>query len=519
MTHFPYLDVLVLLPAGASVAVAALPKSLAKVARALALAGSVATLIVAAAMAAAFHVGPGGFQMVSRHSWIRPFGISWYVGVDGISLLLVLLTALVFPVALGGAGERRNERSFLAWMLLLESACMGSFLSLDLFLFFVFFELTLVPTYFIIGGWGFSRAGAAAVKFFLYTFLGSAFLLIGILAVAFLHRRATGHLTFALPALAARPGFGAGTAELLFAAFTAAFAVKAPVFPFHTWSPDAYRESPTAGVVVLAAIMAKLGSYGIIRFDLELFPSASLRFAPVLIALAVIGILYGAVVAARQSDLKQMMAYSSLSHLGFIVLGIFALTTQGLSGGVLQMANHGLYTAALFLLIGMIYRRRRTWQADNLSGMQKSMPVMAAVFTVVMMASIGLPGLNGFVGEFLILTGAFLTHKWWASVATVGVVLAALYLLWAYQRAFHGPPGGGDGPLPDLSWRERAALAPLVLLIVGIGVYPAPLLNRITPSVDRLMAHVDASAHYRQPTVAREGARVLATASPAGARP
>ncbi|MGH9103622.1 MAG: complex I subunit 4 family protein [Acidimicrobiales bacterium] len=504
---FPYLTVLVLLPAGAALVVALVPRVSGRLFQLLGLVASLATLGVASAMTAAFRVGVSGFQMTSDHSWIGQFGISWHLGVDGISLFLALLTALLFPLALAGAHERRDPKGYVAWMLLLEAACLGSFLALDIFVFFLFFEITLVPAYFIIGGWGFERRGPAAVKFFLYTFLGSAFLLIGILAVAFLHQRATGQLTFDLVSLARHPGISGAAGIALFLAFTAAFAVKAPVFPFHTWSPDAYAESPTGGVVVIAGVMAKLGSYGIIRFDFELFPKATLTLSPLLLTLAVIGILYGAVVAAHQRDLKRMLAYSSLSNLGFIVLGFFALTSQGITGGVLQMSNHGLYTAALFLVIGMLYRRRRTWQAGELHGLQRSVPILAGIFTVAMLASIGLPGLNGFVGEFLILLGTFATHRWWAVAATVGVILAALYLLWAYQRVFHGRAEGPNVAVADLSWREGAVLAPLVVLIVFIGVYPRPVLERITPSVQSLVAHVEHTTAYTPPlvTTARSG--------------
>lgn len=488
--QLPYLSLLVFLPALAAVAIAALPAAAATLARGVAIAGSVLTLVVAAATTVTFRPGVAGFQMVSAHSWISAFGISWRLGVDGISLFLVLLTAVLFPLAIAAAPQAGRPKSFLGWMMLLEAACLGSFLALDLFLFFVFFELTLVPTYFLIGGWGYARRTGAALKFFIYTFLGSAFLLVGIVAVAVLHQRATGHLTFSLPALAASPGAGGLAGALLFLAFTVAFAVKAPVFPLHTWSPDAYSESPTAAVVVLAGIMAKLGAYGIVRFDFELFPKETMRFAPLLLTLAVIGIIYGAVVAANQRDLKRMMAYSSLAHLGFIVLGLFALTTIGVAGGVLQMVSHGLFTAALFLLIGMLYRRHGTWQADQLAGLQKRLPVLAGIFTVVMMASIGLPGLAGFVGEFMILSGTFIGHRWWAVVATSGVIFSAIYLLWAYQRVFHGPQRAGQASSADLSWTERAVLAPLVALIVLIGVYPQPLLSRITPTVSQLVGHV-----------------------------
>jgi NADH-quinone oxidoreductase subunit M len=382
---------------------------------------------------------------------------------------------------------------------------MGSFVSLDLVLFFLFFELTLVPAYFIIGGWGYARRGYAAIKFFVYTFAGSAFLLVGILAVAFLHQSQTGVLTFELPALM-HTHLSGTEGVLLFLAFTAAFAVKAPIFPFHTWSPDAYAEAPTAGAVLLAAVMAKLGTYGIIRFDLNLFPQATRTLAPWLLTLATIGILYGAVVACAQRDLKRLLAYSSLAQIGFIVLGTFALNSQGLTGGVLQMVNHGLIIATLFILVGWIYERRKTWQVSALKGLQSPAPVMAGVFTVAMLASIGVPGLNGFVGEFLILIGTFVAHRWWAVVAIMGVIAAAVYLLWAFQQVFHGEPTAEDkAKTRDLSWSERLIIAPLIIAIVFLGVFPKPVLDRITPSVNQLVVHVDRVTNTPVPAALQRG--------------
>ena len=303
-----------------------------------------------------------------------------------------------------------------------------------------------------------------------------------------------------------------GTAGvLLFLAFTAAFAVKAPIFPFHTWSPDAYREAPAAGSLLLAGVMAKLGTYGIVRFDLALFPQAVVTLAPLLLTLGVIGIIYGAMVAAVERDLKRLVAYSSLAHLGFIVVGAFALTREALSGAVLQMVNHGLYTAALFLLIAVIYKRLDTFSVRDMRGLQRRAPVLAGVFTVVMLASIGVPGLNGFVGEFLILVGTFLTHRWWAVVATFGVVLAAVYLLWAYQQAFQGKPAVETAAIRDLTWQEGLVLAPLVVLIVLLGIFPGPLLNRIGPSVTRVVAHVEAVAHQKPTQVGPAGAALRHT--------
>ncbi|HUC05308.1 MAG TPA: NADH-quinone oxidoreductase subunit M, partial [Acidimicrobiales bacterium] len=466
---------------------------------------SVATLVIAIIAMAAMQEHNGGFQLVSNHTYTgASIGVRWYLGMDGISVFLVLLSVVLFPLVLITARNKVSSRSYAAWILLLEAAVLGTFLSLDLIFFFFFFELTLVPSYFIIAGWGHGRRAYAAIKFFLYTFLGSAFLFVGILALAFIHESQTHVLTFSLPALE-HTHLSSTTGSLLFLAFTSAFAVKAPLFPFHTWSPDAYTEAPEEGSVVLSGILAKLGTYGIIRFDLTLFPHATRTWSPLILTLAVIGILYGAIVACAQRDLKRLVAYSSLAQIGFIALGTFALSTQGLSGAVLLMLNHGLIVGALFILIGFLYERRGTWQTNEMRGLQKVAPVMAGVFTVAMMASIGVPGLNGFVSEFLVLVGTFVTHRWWAVVAVAGVIVAAIYLLWAYQQVFHGVPGPDDARTHDLKPVERLVVAPLVILIVFLGVYPKPVLDRITPSVNQLVAHVEQVTGTHQPAVATDG--------------
>jgi NADH-quinone oxidoreductase subunit M len=383
----------------------------------------------------------------------------------------------------------------------LEAGCLGVFLALDLFLFFVFWEIVLVPMYFLIGGWGYERRVYAALKFFIYTMSGSALMLVGILALVFLH--ANHHpLTFDLQTLARDQSFAESTARWLFAAFAISFAIKVPIFPLHTWLPDAHTEAPTAGSVILAGVLLKLGTYGFLRFGLYLFPKVSHDLAPLLLTLGVIGIIYGAVVAAVQRDLKRLIAYSSVAHLGFIILGTFALTTQGVQGGLLQMVNHGLSTGALFLLVGMVYERRHTRQISDFGGIQKVAPVFAGVFMVVMLSSVGLPGLNGFVGEFLVLIGTFITRRWWAVVATTGVILAAVYLLWAYQRVFHGVPEGENLKFPELRWKEGAVLAPVIALIVFLGVYPKPVLDRMAPSVRSLVHRVDERTGQHPPAVA-----------------
>ena len=515
--EFPILTALVVIPAVGALMLALTPRSRPELSRLVGVGMSLITGAMSVYLMTQFVIDEPGFQQTSRHAWVESFGISWNLGVDGISLFLVVLTGVLFPLALIGVTPHHDTKSYMAWLLLLEAGCMGVFLALDLFLFFVAFEIVLVPMYFLIGGWGYGQRVYAALKFFLFTMLGSAFMLVSILALAFLHQRATGVLTFDLVEIAEAQAIAESSARWLFLGFAVAFAVKCPLFPLHTWLPDAHTQAPTAGSVILAGVMLKLGTYGFVRFGLYLFPEASTWFAPVLVTLGVIGIIYGAVVAAVQRDLKRLVAYSSVAHLGFIVLGTFAFTSQSLQGGVLQMVNHGISTGALFLLLGMLYDRRHTYEIASLRGLQRVAPVLAGVFTVVMMSSIGLPGLNGFVGEFLILIGSFPTRRWWAVVATFGVVLAAVYLLWAYQRVFHGEPDDENAAVRDMTLREGAVMAPLVALIVFLGVFPRPVLERIEPAVDRLIAHVERGSDYVQPDVTRDGTGSVDVVGPVAA--
>ncbi|MEM7096497.1 MAG: NADH-quinone oxidoreductase subunit M [Actinomycetota bacterium] len=490
---FPLLPVLVLLPAIGAAILAITPSRRADLPRFIAIATSMATAALGVYLLWQFETNDAAsFQFGSEQTWIESLGISWLAGVDGISLWLVVLTVLLFPLAIVAVDPEHSPKPYFAWLLVLQTGCLGVFVALDLFMFFVFFEIVLVPMYFLIAQWGHGNRQYAAMKFFVYTMFGSALMLVGMLSLAFLHRNATGgDLTFNLVEIAESQAIGTNAGRWIFLTFALAFAVKVPIFPLHTWLPDAHTEAPTAGSVILAGVMLKLGTYGFLRFGLYLFPEASHWAGPVFLTLGVIGILYGAIVATMQKDLKRLVAYSSVAHLGFIVLGTFALNSEGITGGLLQMVNHGVSTGALFLLVGWIYERRHTRQISELGGLQKAAPVMAAFFTVVMLSSIGLPGLNGFVGEFLILVGAFVAHRWWAVVAVVGVILAALYLLWAYQRVFHGPAEGENAEMKDLNAREISVLVPFVVAIVFMGVYPKPVIERMEPAVDALVAHIE----------------------------
>ena len=488
---FPILSALVILPLIGSIVVALLGKSRPEWIKLGALTSSVTTGALSLWLLGAFKSGEAGFQFVSQHLWISQWGISWHLGVDGISLFLVVLTGILFPLVIVGIDPHHNETSYFAWMLLLQAGVMGSFLALDLFLFFVMFEIVLVPMYFLIGGWGYDQRVYAATKFFLYTMAGSAFMLVGIIATVSLAQRDLGVVTFDLVRIAEGASFSTNAARWLFVSFAIAFAVKVPLFPFHTWLPDAHTQAPTGGSVILAGVLLKMGTYGFLRFGVYLFPQAAMWARPVLFTLAVIGIIYGAIAATMQRDLKRLVAYSSVAHLGFIVLGTFALTSQAVTGAVIQMVSHGVSTGALFLLVGMIYERRHTREIAELRGIQHVAPIFAGVFTVVMLSSVGLPGLNGFVGEFLILIGSFGPARWWTVVATVGVVLAALYLLWAYQRVFHGEPDEANSTFKELTLKEGLLMSVFVAIIVATGIYPKPILDRIEPSVQSFIEHVE----------------------------
>src|SRR5437868_4093593 len=449
------------------------------------------------------------FRFEDNYPWIASIGARYHVGVDGISLWLVLLTTLLMPIAVLSSWTAITKRQLIyyALMLLLQSAMIGVFVSLDLLLFYLFFEASLVPMFFLIGIWGGERRIYAAVKFFIYTAVGSLLMLVGIIALYFIHQNATGVGTFDYAVLTETLRSGvlaiSPRAEFwLFLAFAFAFCIKVPLWPLHTWLPDAHTEAPTAGSVILAGVLLKMGTYGLLRFNFGLFPNASRYFAPLMITLAVIGIIYGALVAMVQPDVKRLVAYSSVSHMGFVVLGLFSFTEQGMQGALYQMLNHGVSTGALFLFVGMIYERRHTRMIYEFGGLSQPMPWFATVFVITSLSSVGLPLLNGFVGEFLIMLGMWtssatvgvIQHSYIVTMlAATGVIWAAVYMLWMLQRVLFGRvTNEKNARLSDLNWRELGLLAPLLFLMLYMGAYPRPFLNRSQASVNDVRLRVAA---------------------------
>ena len=443
-----------------------------------------------------FDTHAAGYQMVELYPWIPSFGISYHLGVDGISLFLVLLTTILISISLlysGGGDIEERAGEFCFFVFVLETGLLGALLSVDLFLFYVFWEVMLIPMYFLVGIWGHGERIYAALKFVVFTMVGSLLMLVAILYLVFSAREHLGHMTFDLPMLYGLP-FTQTQSRWLFAAFALAFAIKVPMWPVHTWLPDAHTNAPTAGSVLLAGVMLKMGTYGFLRFAIPLFPDVAIEAVPLFMALAIIGIIYGALVAMMQPDLKRVVAYSSVSHLGFVMLGIFAFNIQGVDGAIYQMLNHGVSTGGLFLLVGMLYLRRHTREISEFGGLWKSIPIYAGIFMVVMLSSIGLPGLNGFVGEFQIMLGAYLSIKLAAVFAVTGVILGALYMMWTYERVLFGPiTKAVNETIADLSGREIASMVPLIALMLFMGVYPKPLLDRIEPSAAHLLSRVSAA--------------------------
>ncbi len=492
LDSFPVLTVMGLIPLVGSLVVAAMPRGRETLAKQVALGASLVVLALTVLLALGFDAGGPQFQFTERYSWIPAFGASYAVGVDGIALALIGLAAVLTPICLlaswhDATGARRREQTFFALLLSLETFMIGVFAATDVFLFYVFFEAMLVPMYFIIGTFGGAQRSYAAVKFLLYSLLGGLLMLASVIGLyaasgggpdAFLFENVT-----ALE-------FGTTTQRWLFLGFFIAFAIKAPMFPVHTWLPDAAAESPPGGAVLLVAVLDKVGTFGMLRYCLPVFPDASKWAAPAVIVLSLIGIIYGALLAIGQTDVKRLIAYTSISHFGFIVLGIFAMTSQGQAGSALYMVNHGFSTAALFLIAGMLISRRGSRLIDDFGGVQRVAPVLAGSFLVAGLSALALPGLSSFVSEFLVLAGTFTRYAWAAVVATVGIILAAVYVLWMYQRMMTGPVKPGNEAMLDLRTRERWVVAPLLVAIVGLGLYPKPVLDVITPAVDRTMSAV-----------------------------
>ncbi len=467
---------------------------------------SIATFLASLLLWIGFDYSQPGLQMVQRWDFLPQYGISYYVGIDGLSLLLVILTTFIMPLAILSSfrahviEERGRAKLYYMFMMLLEWAMIGVFVAQDLFVFYIFWEVTLVPMYFLIGIWGSEQRVYAAIKFFLYTMAGSILMLLAILYIGF---QAS---TFAVPEIIAAVNSGAlvfpfsglldggSVQSFLFLGFLIAFAIKVPIWPLHSWLPDAHVQAPTAGSVILAGVLLKMGTYGIVRFCLPMFPEASVAWAPVVATLAVIGIIYGAWVSYAQTDVKKLVAYSSVSHLGFVVLGIFALNAQGIQGGILQMVNHGISTGGLFLLVGMLYERRHTKSLDAFGGIWKAMPLYGGISLIVVLSSMGLPGLNGFVGEFTILLGSMGSQVlgfFFTMFATLGIILAAVYMLYMFQKVYMGELDKEENKnLPPLHWQEIAVLVPILIVIFWIGLQPAPFFDTMTASTEALVEDV-----------------------------
>ena len=504
---FPILSLITFLPLVGAILLLMVGREQIRSLRNLAFLVSVATFAASLPIPFVYDQTTPAMQFVERAAWIPSLGVTYFVGLDGISLWLVMLTTFLSPLAVLCSFEsiKHRAKEYYVFMLVLETGMLGVFLSLDFFLFYVFWEVMLVPMYFLIGVWGSDRRLYSAIKFFLYTLFGSVVMLLGILAIYFYAGAQTGTYTFDVLALmrVAYPnasvfdflGVSLGFQDLVWLSFALSFAIKVPMFPFHTWLPDAHTDAPTAGSVILAGVLLKMGTYGFLRFNLPMFPEASQHFVPLVFVLSIIAIIYGAMVCMVQPDMKRLIAYSSVSHMGFVMLGMFAFNAQGVQGSLLQMINHGLSTGGLFLIVGLIYDRRHTRQIAELGGLSKQMPIYATLFAIIMFSSMGLPGLNGFIGEFLILVGAFRVSWWWGAFAVTGIVLGAAYMLWLYQRTMFGEITKEENKtLSDLNAREMATLIPIIALCFWIGLYPSPFLRAMEVSVANVIQAVEKGA-------------------------
>ena len=493
----PLLSAVVGLPVAGALALLGLGRGRDALVRQVALGVSLVTFLLSLGLVAGFDASSADYQFVERHPWLPDFGVSYHVGIDGISLWLVVLTTFLTPIALLCSWEsvEHRVRDFSLFMLVLEAAMIGVFVSLDLFLFYVFWDAMLIPMYFLIGIWGYDRRIYAAIKFILYPMGGSVLMLLAIIWLAYYHQSVTGVPSFDLQQLT-ELDVPRSSEIWLFLAFALAFAIKVPLFPFHTWLPDAHVQAPTAGSVILAGVLLKMGTYGLLRFAFPLFPEATLTFLPWLATLSVIGIVYGALVAMVQPDMKKLVAYSSVSHLGFVVLGLSALNVNGVQGAVYQMLAHGISTGGLFLVVGMLSDRRHTRQITEFGGLKAVMPQLVAAFLLVTLASVALPGMNGFVGEFLIILGAFGSSalegaRVYTAIAATGVILSAVYMLWMFQRVNYGPlTNDKNRGLRDLSVREWLVIAPVCAMAIFMGVFPGVFLRPMEPAIRKTIERI-----------------------------
>ncbi len=509
MSNVPLLSLILFTPLAGALLLLFVPRRHQNAIRWLANLSAAAGFLVSLPLWFRFDVAAPAYQFVERIPWIPSIGAEYFLGVDGLSSLLILLTTLMGFIAVLSSWTAITDRvkEYYVCLLVLQTGMIGAFVALDFLLFFLFWEVMLVPMYFLIGIWGSDRRLYSAIKFFLYTLAGSVVMLLGILALYFHYHDATGVYTFDITRYQMQ-AIPYNLQWWVFLALFLGFSIKVPMFPFHTWLPDAHTDAPTAGSVILAAVLLKMGTYGFLRFSLPILPDATRAFVPLIAGLSIVGIVYGALVAMAQHDWKRLVAYSSVSHMAMVTLGMFTLNSVGITGSIVQQLNHGISTGALFLIVGIVYERRHTREIGEYGGLSKVMPIYAAIFLVMTMSSIGLPALNGFIGELLILQGVFLANKLWAAVAASGVVLGAAYMLWLYQRTMFGkienPKNEG---LKDLNLREIALFVPLIALALWIGLYPAPFLQRLDTSVSRVVARVNASAPPAVASVVTPAAR------------